>query len=76
MSESAKKSWTDERRKKASESGNYIHPLPPESRKSQIQKITGSKWVTNNVEQFYIKPCEIEHYLSKGFHLVRKIVEL
>lgn len=69
MSESAKKSWTDERRKKASESGNYIHLLPPESRKSQIQKITGSKWVTNDVEQFYIKPCEIEHYLSKGFHL-------
>ncbi len=69
MSESAKKSWTDERRKKASESGNYIHILPPESRKSQIQKITGSKWVTNGVEQFYIKPCEIEHYLSKGFHL-------
>lgn len=69
MSESAKKSWTDERRKKASESGNYIHLLPPESRKSQIQKITGSKWVTNGVEQFYIKPCEIEHYLSKGFHL-------
>lgn len=69
MSESAKKSWTDERRKKASESGNYIHLLPPESRKSQIQKITGSKWVTNDVEQFYIKPYEIEHYLSKGFHL-------
>lgn len=69
MSESAKKSWTDERRKKASESGNYIHLLPPESRKSQIQKITGSKWVTNDVEQFYIKPYEIEYYLSKGFHL-------
>lgn len=69
MSEAAKKSWTDERRKKASESGNYIHLLPPESRKSQIQKITGSKWVTNDVEQFYVKPYEIEHYLSNGFHL-------
>ena len=69
MSESAKKSWTEERHRKASESGNYIHPLPPESRKSQIQKITGSKWVTNDVEQFYVKPYEVEYYLSKGFHL-------
>lgn len=69
MSKSAKASWTEERRKSASESGNYSHLHNKETKKrlSEIQK--GRIWVNNGTEEKFVK--DASKYLSTGWQIGR-----
>lgn len=67
MSESAKASWTEERKKKASESGNYSHKHSDETK--LLLKENSSKRVHINngtIEMFVKNP---EDYINNGWRL-------
>lgn len=67
MSESAKASWTEERRKKASESGSYSHPLTTEQKEKQRDLKLGTVHVNNGEITIMIQKSELQEYLSKGW---------
>jgi group I intron endonuclease len=67
MSVSAKKSWTEERRRKASESGNYSRTYTPEQIEHSRQVHKGKVHVNNGKTTVSIKVEELETYLSNGW---------
>lgn len=67
MSESAKASWTEERKKKASESGNYSHLHKEETKKLLSEMKKGQIWINNGVEEKLVK--DTSKYLSNGWRI-------
>lgn len=67
MSASAKKSWTEERRRKASESGNYSRTYTPEQIEHNRQVHKGKVHVNDGKTTISIKVEELETYLSNGW---------
>lgn len=67
MSKSAKASWTEERKKKASESGNYSHPHNEETKKLLSEMKKGQIWINNGVEEKLVK--DTSKYLSNGWRI-------
>lgn len=67
MSESAKASWTEERKKKASESGNYSHLHKEETKKLLSEMKKGQIWINNDVEEKLVK--DTSKYLSNGWRI-------
>lgn len=67
MSKSAKASWTEERKKKASESGNYSHLHKEETKKLLSEMKKGQIWINNGVEEKLVK--DTSKYLSNGWRI-------
>lgn len=67
MSKSAKASWTEERKKKASESCNYSHLHKEETKKLLSEMKKGQIWINNGVEEKLVK--DTSKYLSNGWRI-------
>ena len=67
MSESAKASWTEERRQSAINSGNYSHPHNEETKKRLSEMQKGRIWVNNGTEEKFVK--DTSKYLSNGWRI-------
>ena len=67
MSESAKASWTEERRKSASESGNYSHPHSDETKKLLSENQKGRVKINNGIIEKSVR--NPEKYLNSGWIL-------
>lgn len=69
MSESAKKSWTKERRKNASESGNYKRVISEEQKRRHNEAIRGTKKIHKGNSELQIKESDLEKYLLDGWEI-------
>lgn len=67
MSESAKASWTEERRKATIESGNYSHPHSDETKNRLSEIRTGKIWIHRGKETKSIKPELLEDFIKDGW---------
>ena len=68
MSESAKKSWTEERHKSAKESGNYKNkPLTEEQKLAISRRNKGRIKIYKGNIEMQVKSDDLEYYLSNGW---------
>lgn len=70
MSESAKKSWTKERKQRAHESGKYSHKhLTENDRKKCGEKNKGKIFIVKNNKSIKVTKEELDKYLKNGWKL-------
>ena len=68
MSESAKKSWTEERHRQAKESGNYKNkPLTKEQKLAISRRNKGRIKIYKDNIEMQVKPDDLEYYLNNGW---------
>ena len=67
MSQSAICSWTEERKRKAVESGNYKHTLSEETKKNISKNNTGRIHINNGKEELSVK--NPEDYIKNGWSI-------
>lgn len=67
MSQSALNSWTEERRRQASESGNYSHAHTEETKKHLSELRKGKKWINNGKEEKSV--VDPTPYIAQGWKI-------